>query len=112
MSGVTIDPAVSAAIVIDYDTVPTVELDGGQSSVTFEQTGTNVYVGGAGGGATTWQAPSALSVWMIPHNLGRHPIVSIRDSYGAVVAADVQHLDANVLTITFSEPVLGSADLA
>lgn len=60
----------------------------------------------------TWIAPSAQPVWMIPHNLGRYPVVSIRDSAGDVIVADVQHLDANVLTITFSQPTLGSADLS
>jgi hypothetical protein len=60
----------------------------------------------------TWTAPSAQLVWMIPHNLGRYPVVSIRDSVGDVIVADVQHLDENVLTITFSQPTLGSADLS
>jgi hypothetical protein len=111
MSTATIDPAPNASVIIDFDTKPQIELDGGESSVTIEQTGTNVFVG-TGGGALTWEAPSAQSVWMIPHNLGRHPVVSIRDSTGAVIVADVRHLDTNVLTVTFSQPVLGSADLA
>lgn len=112
MSGATIDPTPNAAVIIGFDTKPVIEIDGGQSSATFEQSGTNIFIGAGGGSGISWQAPSAQSVWMIPHNLGRHPVVSIRDSTGAVIAADVQHLDVNVLTITFSQPVLGSADLA
>lgn len=112
MSGaVTVDQVASASVTIGFETRPEIQLDGGASSVSVEPAGTNVYVGGAGSG-TSWQAPSALAVWMIPHNLGRFPVVSIRDSTGEVVSADIQHLDANVLTITFNQPVLGSADLA
>lgn len=66
---------------------------------------------GQGSGGLTWSAPSAQTVWMVPHNLGRFPIVAIRDSTGEEVLADVQHLDVNVLMVTFSQPVLGSVDL-
>lgn len=111
-ASVTIEEVAGASVTIGTNGPTQIELNGGESAVTIEQSGTNVFIGGQGSGGITWDAPSAQAVWMIPHNLGRHPIVSIRDSSGAVVLADVQHLDPNVLTITFSQPVLGSADLA
>lgn len=66
---------------------------------------------GPGSGGLTWTAPSAQTVWMVVHNLGRMPIVGVRNSAGEEIFADVQHLDVNVLTVTFSQPVLGSVDL-
>ena len=58
-----------------------------------------------------WVAPSALSIWLIPHGMGRRPAVSTLDDDGNQIFGEVQHLDANTVSITFSSPVLGSAEL-
>lgn len=58
-----------------------------------------------------WNSPSALSTWLIPHNLNRYPSVTVVDSTGNLVLTDVQYLDANTLSISFSLPVQGSAYL-
>lgn len=49
--------------------------------------------------------------WMIRHNLGRKPSVSVADSAGSVVYGDVQYLDDNSLIIRFSAPFGGVAYL-
>lgn len=51
------------------------------------------------------------SVWAITHNLGKLPSVVITDSGGTTFEGTVQHIDTNNLTITFSAPFKGFADL-
>ena len=41
-------------------------------------------------------------VWVVHHNLGKYPSVTVVDTAGNVVYGDVQHLDQYNLTITFS----------
>ena len=56
------------------------------------------------------QQPVPSTVWTINHNLGFVPSsVSIRSTGGAEVDADVLHISANQLTITFLIPFAGSA---
>jgi hypothetical protein len=111
-ASITFDEPTTASVVIGFEPTPQIELNGGESSLTIEMSGTNVFLGNPNGSdGLTWNAPSAQLVWMVPHNMGRFPLVAIRDSAGELVAADVKHLDENVLTVTFSAPVLGSVDL-
>ena len=51
----------------------------------------------------------ASSVWTIAHNLGTYPAVTIKDSTGAVVEADVQYVDGNSLIVSMAYPVSGTA---
>ena len=53
----------------------------------------------------------ASSKWTIEHNLGRCPSVTIVDSAGTVVYGDVQYVDDNVLTVSFSAAFDGKAYL-
>ena len=48
----------------------------------------------------------------IVHNLGRYPQVSILDSSGNLVVADVQHISTDELTISFSSEFTGTAVLS
>lgn len=65
---------------------------------------------GSGAAYTHLQsAPSAL--WTINHNLGMRPAVSIVDSSGSEVEADVAHQSTNQLVIRFAIPVAGLARL-
>lgn len=51
------------------------------------------------------------AVWPIAHNLGRYPSVTVVDSAGDVCVGDVDYVDANNVTLTFSAPFSGSAFL-
>lgn len=53
--------------------------------------------------------PEAL--WTINHNLGMRPAVTIIDSGGTEVEADVVHMNANQLVIRFAIPIAGVARL-
>jgi len=50
-------------------------------------------------------------VWNLEHNLGRFPAVQIVDTAGSVVIGDIQYVDQNNITITFSAPFQGTAYL-
>jgi hypothetical protein len=86
---------------------------GASRNVVIERTGLPGKKGEAGGPQPqfSWSPASALSDWMIPHNLGRHPGVSVLLPDGEVILANVQHLDSDVLTVSFSQPTLGTAFL-
>lgn len=68
---------------------------------------------GAGGTAVeyvhTQGAPSAI--WSVTHNLGKNPAVTVVDSAKTEIEADVDFLDLNHLTITFSGPTGGTATM-
>jgi hypothetical protein len=65
----------------------------------------------SGAVAISWSPPSAQATWIIPHNIGRHPLVAVRDPDGEVLFTTVTHLDQNTCMIEFMVPVLGTADL-
>lgn len=49
--------------------------------------------------------------WVIKHNLGRFPSVSVIDSAGTVVVGGVQYLNENIIVCTFNAPFIGTAYL-
>jgi hypothetical protein len=51
------------------------------------------------------------TVWTINHNLGMRPSVSILDTGGNEVEADVVHTNTNQLVIHFAIPLAGLARL-
>ena len=51
------------------------------------------------------------STWSITHNLNKFPSVSIVDSSNAEVIGEVEHTNANSLTVKFSAPFSGKAFL-
>lgn len=51
------------------------------------------------------------STWNITHNLNKFPSVSIVDSSNAEVIGEVEHINANSLTVKFSAPFSGKAFL-
>lgn len=53
----------------------------------------------------------ASATWVIQHNLGKYPAVTVIDSSGHQVLGDVNHTNTNALTIFFSAPFAGSASL-
>lgn len=45
--------------------------------------------------------------WTVHHNLGQYPNVSILDTGGEEVFADVQHVDINTVVVTWPAPFTG-----
>jgi len=54
---------------------------------------------------------SPLSSWTINHNMGKKPSVAIVTTGGDAVTADVNYIDNNNLTVTFSTAFAGTAYL-
>lgn len=69
----------------------------------------------AGGGeadkAFEFTQASAEATWTIQHNLGKYPSVTVVDSANTVVIGEVQYVDLNNITITFSAAFSGKAYL-
>ena len=51
------------------------------------------------------------TVWTITHNLSTFPSVTLVDTVGNVIQAQVQYISSNQVVATFSTPVAGSAYL-
>lgn len=52
-------------------------------------------------------APSAT--WLVQHNLGYLPHITIIDASGEVVLTDIHHTDVNQAVLTFASPTTGKA---
>lgn len=59
----------------------------------------------------TFIAADPLLEWVIDHNLGHRPVVSVRDADGNEIGADIANPTLNRTVVTFSEPTAGSARL-
>lgn len=57
----------------------------------------------------TQSAPSAL--WLIVHNLGRYPSVTVIDSSGSIAEGDITYTDGDTLSVAFSASFSGVAYL-
>ena len=57
----------------------------------------------------TQTSPSAQ--WNIQHDLGRYPSVTVVDSAAQVVDGDIDYIDANNISVSFSAPFSGVAYL-
>lgn len=71
-----------------------------------------VFVGPPGvPGGTTYTHTQAVpaAVWTVAHNLGRYPSVSVVDHLGGLLTPDVRYLDADLVQITHSVPLIGKA---
>lgn len=67
--------------------------------------------GGSGDLTFTHTQGAASDVWVITHNLGKRPSVTVQDSANDAVDGDVVYNDSNTLTITFSAAFSGFAYL-
>ncbi|MDR2333762.1 MAG: hypothetical protein LBE61_09785 [Burkholderiaceae bacterium] len=65
--------------------------------------------GGAGGASYEHQQTAAAAVWTVAHNLDRHPGVTVTDHLGQLIAPDVKYIDADIVQITHSVPMVGYA---
>lgn len=64
------------------------------------------------GGAYTHDQMTPGTVWNITHNLGFFPNVMTFNSAGTQIIGDVNHIDKNSMTITFSHSNAGEAYLS
>ena len=54
---------------------------------------------------------TAAAEWIVNHNLGARPVVTVLGDGGGEVWAEVLHIDLNQLRIYFDAPATGSAQL-
>lgn len=75
--------------------------------------GTSTNQSGSGGGDKnfihTQGIPSAT--WVIQHNLGKYPSVTVLDTAGTEVEGEVKHVDLNNIILEFSAGFAGTATL-
>ena len=64
------------------------------------------------GGDYTHEQMSPAFVWNIQHDLAFFPNVTVIESQGKQIIGDVEYVDQNNLTITFSREVAGKAYLS
>ena len=53
----------------------------------------------------------AADSWVITHNLGRYPSVTVVDNNNKVVVGDIQYNNTNTITISFDKAFVGCAFL-
>ena len=58
-----------------------------------------------------WDQGMPAAVWTIPHNLNRRPSITVVNSSFGVVCGQMDYIDDNTITITFSAPFSGKAYL-
>mgnify|MGYP003624649924 FL=1 len=54
---------------------------------------------------------SAIATWVITHNLGKFPSVTIVDVNNEIVIGDIDYTSSNIVTVTFNNPFAGCAFL-
>ena len=71
-------------------------------------------LGAPGGGPTTYvhNQSTPASTWVIDHNLGIYPNVTVEDSAGTTVEGEIVHNSINQMTLTFSAAFSGIAYLS
>lgn len=62
--------------------------------------------------AFSYDQPSPAATWTITHNLNFFPNVTVIDTGGTQIEAELVYPSRNELTITFTSPVAGSAYLS
>lgn len=69
--------------------------------------------GGGGSSMSTyeWSPSSAQATWLVPHNLHKHPSVTVVDSNGLEVQGKVIYLSQDLISVEFSAPVIGTVYL-
>ena len=70
------------------------------------------YGGGGGPMSYVHVQPTVSATWMVEHDLGWFPNVTVIDSAGSTVEGDIAHIDTTMLTISFSGAFTGHAYLS
>jgi len=69
-------------------------------------------ISGGGGGSSTGYVhnqATAATTWIVTHNLGYYPNVTVLDTVGNTVEGDITHLSVTQLRIIFSAAITGKA---
>lgn len=61
--------------------------------------------------AFVFEQDDPANTWIIEHNMDKHPSVSVVDNEGCLMMGDVQYVDTNIVTVTFSTEFAGKAYL-
>lgn len=83
----------------------------GNANSTFSDEDYYAFSPATGDKTFTHTQGSASTTWVITHNLGKYPSVSIQDSAGSDLVGDIDYNSDRKLTITFSGAVSGTAHL-
>lgn len=77
-------------------------------------TGSQGPIGPAGPSGTnyTFEQQSDSASWVVDHNLGYRPAVTVQDYGKITIEGELNYIDANRLNITFSESISGYAYLS
>lgn len=67
---------------------------------------------GGSGGSIVWDQAVSSATWVIPHNLGFHPNVTVVDTANSTVEGQISYDSVNQITLTFSASFSGSAYLS
>lgn len=67
--------------------------------------------GPAGGDTFQFEAPTAITLWHIVHNLGRYPSVTVIDTASTEIEGGVTYVDDNTIDIEFTYAQAGTAYL-
>lgn len=62
-------------------------------------------------GTYTHVQATASDTWIIPHNLGKHPSITVVDSAGSVNGCEKRFVDENTIILIFGSPFKGKAYL-
>ena len=79
-----------------------------EKRITLKRTGPRGLPGPGGSDKNFTHAFTSASSVTVPHNLGKFPAVTVIDSAGDECEGDVDHIDINNLTVTFSAPFSGT----
>src|SRR4051794_10681495 len=110
---VTAAPGAVALPVIDVPPVVEIDVPGAQGPRGLQGApGEQGPPGSIDNASYIWPQNDPDSVWVIPHNLGYHPAVTVVDSGGTTVEGGVQYLDAHTVVVTFDLPFGGVAYLS
>jgi hypothetical protein len=72
----------------------------------------NTEGGGGGSASYTYKQSAASDTWIINHNLGFNPSVTVLDSAGTTVIGEIEYNTVNKLTLKFSTAFSGTAYLS
>lgn len=104
---------------VDGRFVPSIDIDddtgqifiGGRAPVHFGDGWTMPGSNSSGSSPFIFMQNTPQSVWTVLHNLNRLPSITIIDSSGQEVLADVHYDNSNQITVQFSAPLGGTAYL-
>lgn len=107
-------PSLRASRILGFDSVGNLSMNRWNGSAVVGDTGPQGPVGppgpaGSGGNTYVHTQSTAATTWNVTHNLGRYASVVIKDSGGTRIWAQVDDVNTNQATITFSAATSGTA---